>query len=120
MAARGATILTSGGRRLPAETFMLAPFTTALLPGELIQGLESPRLPNGTRWGYCKINRKIGEFAKAIGIALPGRLLAGAVEGPPTVLADPADIATRLPWLDAAARRLAGIAVQRAAAMRDA
>ena len=122
MVALGASIITSGGRRLAAEAFILAPFTTALQPGEIILAIEVPRLPPGARWGYCKINRKIGEFAKAIGVAIesPRRLLAGAVEGPPVLLDAPGDIAARLPHLDAAALRLAGIAVQRAIAMMEA
>lgn len=122
MAALGATILTSNGRRIPAERFVLAPFTTALAPGEIILAIEVPRLPTGARWGYSKINRKIGEFAKAIGIAVetPRRLLAGAVEGPPVLLDSLDDIPARLAHLDAAAQRLAGIAVQRAIAMMEA
>lgn len=122
MAALGATIILSGERRIPAEAFMLAPFTTALRGGEIILAVEIPRLPPGARWGYCKINRKIGEFAKAIGIAIetPRRLLAGAVEGPPTLVGSLDDIPVRLPWLDAAAQRLSGIAVQRAIAMMQA
>jgi carbon-monoxide dehydrogenase medium subunit len=122
MAALGATILTSANRRIPAKGFILAPFTTALTPGEIIRAVEVPRLPPGARWGYCKINRKIGEFAKAIGIAIesPRRLLAGAVEGPPVMLDSLEDIPARLPHLDAAGQRLAGIAVQRAIAMMQA
>jgi carbon-monoxide dehydrogenase medium subunit len=122
MAALSATIITSAGRRIPAEGFVLAPFTTALTAGEIILAVEVPRLPPGARWGYCKINRKIGEFAKAIGIAIetPRRLLAGAVEGPPVLLENLDEVATRLPHLDAAAQRLAGIAVQRAIAMMEA
>ena len=122
MAALGATIIVSDERRIPADAFMLAPFTTALRPGEIILAVEVPRLAAGTRWGYCKINRKMGEFAKAIGIALesPRRILAGAVEGPPTLLGSVNDIPARLPWLDAAAQRLTGIAVQRAIAMMQA
>ena len=123
MAALRGTIIAlgpDGERRIAADRFVLAPFTTALRPGEIIIAIDVPRLPDGARWGYCKINRKIGEFAKAIGIALPGRLLAGAVEGPPTLLDCIEDIPARLPWLDGAAQRLAGIAVQRAMAMRDA
>lgn len=121
MAALGATIITSQNRRIPAGGFILAPFTTALTPGEIILAVEVPRLPPGARWGYCKINRKIGEFAKAIGIAIetPRSLLAGAVEGPPVRLESLDDIPARLPHLDAATQRLAGIAVQRAIAMME-
>lgn len=122
MAALGATILTSGGNRLPADSFIRAPFTTALTPGEIILAVEIPRLPPEARWGYCKINRKIGEFAKAIGIAIstPARLLAGAVEGPPTLLDTVEEIPARLSWLDPAAQRLSAIAVTRAQAMMNA
>ncbi|WP_424811178.1 FAD binding domain-containing protein [Roseococcus sp. YIM B11640] len=122
MPALGATIIAMGAqgeRRIPAEGFMLAPFTTALQPGEIILAVEIPRITG--RWGYCKINRKIGEFAKAIGIAIeaPRSLFAGAVDGPPTRLDAPGDIPARLTWLDAAAQRLAAVAVQRAVAMME-
>lgn len=123
MAALGATIVALGAegeRRIPADAFMLAPFTTALKPGEIILAVEIPRIP--ARWGYCKINRKIGEFAKAIGIAIemPRRLLAGAVDGPPALLDSVDDIPARLTWLDTAQQRLSTIAVQRAIAMMEA
>jgi len=122
MAALGATVIALGAegeRRIPADAFMLAPFTTALRPAEIILAVEIPRVT--ARWGYCKINRKIGEFAKAIGLAIeaPRRLLAGAVDGPPTLLESIDDIPARLPWLDAAAQRLSTIAVQRAVAMME-
>lgn len=122
MAALGATIIALGAegeRRIPADAFMLAPFTTALRPGEIILAVEIPRVTG--RWGYCKINRKIGEFAKAIGIAIeaPRRLLAGAVDGPPALLRAVEDISARLTWLDAGARRLPTVAVQRAIAMME-
>lgn len=123
MPALGATIIAlgpDGERRIPAEAFMIAPFTTALQPGEIILAVEIPRV--ASRWGYCKINRKIGEFAKAIGIAIeaPRRLLAGAVDGPPMLIDSIVDIPTRLSWLDAAQQRLSEIAVQRALAMMEA
>ena len=119
MAALGATIIAlsaQGERRIPADAFMTAPFTTALKPGEIILGVEIPRVIG--RWGYCKINRKIGEFAKAIGIAIesPRRLLAGAVDGPPVLLHALDDIPARL---DAAHQHLATVAVQRAIAMME-
>lgn len=123
MAALGATVIalgTEGERRIPADAFMLAPFATALRPGEIILAVEIPRVTG--RWGYCKINRKIGEFAKAIGVAIetPRRLLAGAVDGPPMRLDSTSDIPRRLSRLDAAAQRLSTIAVQRAVAMMEA
>ena len=108
MAVLGATVITSTARRLPAETFMTAPFTTALHAGELIAEVEIPR--HAGPWGHCKLNRKIGEFAHAIGIALPGRLLVGAIEAPPMLVATPQD----------APSPLSRLALSRAIAMRDA
>ena len=108
MAALRATIITSAQRRLPAETFMTAPFTTALERGELIAAVEIPRHPGP--WGHCKLNRKTGEFAHAIGIAVPGRLLVGAIEAPPMVVTS----------LEDAPTPLHRVALARAMAMRDA
>jgi aerobic carbon-monoxide dehydrogenase medium subunit len=108
MAALGATIITSAGRRLPAETFMTAPFTTALRPGEIITAIEIPR--HAGPWGHCKLNRKTGEFAHAIGIALPSRLLVGAIEAPPLLVTG----------IDEAPTPLSRVALSRAIAMRDA
>lgn len=78
-----------GERRVPAAAFMLAPFTTALAADEILLAVEIPRLSDTARWGHRKVNRKTGEFAKAIGIAVRdparglARLVAGAVEAPP-------------------------------------
>lgn len=78
-----------GERRVPAAAFLLGPFATALAPDEILLAVESPRLSEGARWGHRKVNRKTGEFAKAIGLAVRdpargvARLVAGAVEAPP-------------------------------------
>ncbi|WP_160120619.1 FAD binding domain-containing protein [Rhodovarius lipocyclicus] len=120
MAALNATMIVAGQggeRRIPAREWMRAPFVTALAAGEILLAVEIPRLPPGSRWGYAKINRKVGEFAKALGVALPGVLLAGAIEGPPALLGSLDDLP---PGLDAQHRQLAAVAVTRAAAMRDA
>lgn len=126
MAALGATVIVlgpGGERRIAAEAFMLAPFVTALAAGELVLAVEVPRLPPGARWGHCKINRKVGEFAKAIGVAVETaqgrRLLAGAVEAPPVLLEGESELDARLPWLDPAARRRAAVALRRAVAMLE-
>ena len=58
--------------------------------------VELPRLSAQARWGYHKLCRKTGEFAKAIGVAVLdpsrglARVLAGAVEGAPVPLPDSA------------------------------
>ncbi|RVT96083.1 carbon monoxide dehydrogenase [Rhodovarius crocodyli] len=112
MVALGATMIAAGPggeRRIAARDWMRAPFVTALAPGEMLLAVEIPRLPPGSRWGYAKINRKVGEFASALGIALPGVMVAGAIEAPPALLHAIEGIPP-----------LAAVAVTRAVAMRDA
>lgn len=85
-----------GRRRIAAEGFFRGAFATALAADEVLVAVEVPRLGPQTRWGYRKLCRKTGEFAKAIGVAVldPGsgfaRVLAGAVEGPPVPLPETA------------------------------
>ena len=87
----------SGQRRIAAEDFVLGAFTTALSGDEVLVAVELPRLGAQARWGYHKLCRKTGEFAKAIGVAVldPGsglaRVLAGAVEGKPVTLPQTAE-----------------------------
>jgi carbon-monoxide dehydrogenase medium subunit len=126
-----------GARRVPAAGFVTGAFTTALAEDELLVAVEIPWLSEGARVGHCKINRKTGEFAQAIGLVVHdagrgvARVVAGAVEAPPVLLprtaeallagTDPlatleAELAARLPQLDADALRLRGIALGRALA----
>ncbi len=73
MAVLGATIIvqgTGGARSCPAAAFVRGPFATALGPAELIVAIEVPRLSPAARWGYHKVCRKTGEFARAIGAAV--------------------------------------------------
>ena len=122
LAARVIALGPAGERAIPAAEFMLAPFATALRPEEILLAVDIPRLPPGTRWGYCKISRKTGAFAQAIGVAVgsPPRLVAGAVEAPPVLLAAPEEAEARLSWLDPAARARAAVALRRALAMQQA
>ncbi len=82
----------AGQRRIAAEDFIRGAFTTALRTEEVLLAVELPRLGPQARWGYYKLCRKTGEFAKAIGVAAldPGRglarVLAGAVEAAPVLL----------------------------------
>ena len=95
MAAIGATIVIrgqAGERRVPAENFLAGAFTTELGDTELLAAVELPRLSAAARWGYYKVCRKTGEFAKAIGVAIQDpkiglfRVLAGSTEGRPVLL----------------------------------
>lgn len=127
--------------RYAADGFVQGAFTTHLGGDEVLAGVEVSLLSAGARWGYHKICRKTGEFAKAIGIAVldppheTSRVLAGAVKGPPVLLPRTAarlaedgaaaadmveeEIAETLPHLDGPGRRLHAVAVRRALAALD-
>ena len=95
MAVLGATIIiqgTGGTRSCPAAAFVQGPFATALASAELIVAIEVPRLSPAARWGYHKVCRKTGEFARAIGAAVVderrglARVVSGATGGAPIEL----------------------------------
>jgi carbon-monoxide dehydrogenase medium subunit len=87
-----------GTRYLPAKNFMKSSFTTELQQDELITAVRIPKCSRETRWGYHKLNQKVGEFAHAIGVVLhdpaKGRFRAviGAVESAPIVVDDARDL----------------------------
>lgn len=82
----------SGTRQVPAAEFMLSSFTTVIETGELLTHIHVPRLSADARWGYYKHNRKVGEFAEAIGSFVRDdargirRIVAGALSSPPVLL----------------------------------
>lgn len=86
-----------GRRTLDMTSFIRAPYTTALEPGELVVGIEVPAASADIRWGYEKFCRKVGELAEAIGAVVIdpqrrfARVVVGAVGGKPVIL----DAATR-------------------------
>ncbi len=108
LAALGAVIVAQGTAKQPkryaAETFVEGAFMTKLGENEVIVSIEVPRLSTAAKWAYHKINRKTGEFANAIGIAILDqkagltRVLAGAVDGPPIVLPKTADRLNEMGW----------------------
>lgn len=90
----------AGTRRLAMPDFITAPFTTALSAGEMITAIRVPRPKPGARFGYWKLQRKPGEFAKAsAAVLLDGgvRIAVGALEAPPLLLDDPAGLPDGLP-----------------------
>ncbi len=99
--ALGAALVAEGPggtrRRIAAEAFFQGAFTTALAANEVLVSVELPRLSAQARWGYHKLCRKTGEFAKAIGVAVLdparglSRVLAGAVEAAPVLLPQTAE-----------------------------
>src|SRR5436190_8685640 len=87
-----------GERTVAAENLVVSSFTTVLEPDELVRAVRIPRCSGRARWGYYKFNRKVGEFAHAIGAVLydpvHGRFRAviGAIETAPIVIADAASL----------------------------
>jgi carbon-monoxide dehydrogenase medium subunit len=85
-----------GRRVVPAEAFITGAYQTVLRPAELIEAIEVPRRPASERWGRCKIVRKVGEYADSMAVALmdqskrTARVVLGAVDGAPIVLAETA------------------------------
>ena len=81
-------------RRVPLGDFLVGALEVALRPGELLVSVRVPRVSETARWGYVKHCRKAGEFADAIGAVLlnpesgTGRLVIGAIDAPPLVIAD--------------------------------
>jgi carbon-monoxide dehydrogenase medium subunit len=95
MAVLNATIIVqgaNGARSCLATAFLQGPFATALGPAELITAIDLPRLSAAARWGYHKVCRKTGEFARAIGAAVLdeptglARVVCGATGGAPIEL----------------------------------
>jgi aerobic carbon-monoxide dehydrogenase medium subunit len=146
MAALNAAIVAhaAGGRRrrLAADGFMRGAFATSLAEDEVLTAIEVPRFSRHARFGFYKLCRKAGEFAKAIGIVVLdadrgiARVLAGAVDGAPLLLPASAarlrnagpqaatqavadEINGLLPHLAAAERALRATAVRRAIIQLD-
>lgn len=97
MAALGAEAVIQGAerqRRVPVETLMTGVFECSLAAGELLSGVQIPRLSRAARWGYYKHCRKTGELAHAIGAYLHDpdravcRAVIGATGGKPIVFSD--------------------------------
>jgi len=97
LAAMGAEVLIrgpAGQRALAIDDFMTGVFEVALDPGEILEAVRIPRLSGSARWGFCKISRKTGEMAQAIGAVLHDpersifRAVIGATESVPIVFPD--------------------------------
>jgi carbon-monoxide dehydrogenase medium subunit len=82
-----------GRRSLTATDFVTGPYMTALDQAELLESVVIPRRPRTERWGHYKVTRKTGEYADSMAIALfdpdsrKARIVVGAVDGAPLVLA---------------------------------
>ncbi len=128
-----------GRREEPAGNFMLGAYTVTLAEGELVAAIRLPRLSPAASWGYAKLNRKVGEFADAIGAVVidPSRrfcrVVLGGLDGTPCLLRDTAqaiakgergelpdlvrtEIERRLPRAAPDRKQIYGVALDRAIA----
>ena len=130
----------SGGSRvIPVAEFMLGAYSTVLDAREIVTAVEIPKRSGGARWGFCKLCRKVGEFADAIGAAVVDpdrrycRVVLGATGGAPALLPETAfelartaavpergvigrEVGALAPGAGAVGRRMFGAAVGRALA----
>ncbi|MGE0627150.1 MAG: xanthine dehydrogenase family protein subunit M [Hyphomicrobiaceae bacterium] len=76
MLALDATLHISGAggpRTERMDDFLQGAYSTALQPGEIVTGIEIPRLGGSARTAYVKVVRKSGAFANAIAcVVVPG------------------------------------------------
>jgi carbon-monoxide dehydrogenase medium subunit len=81
-------------RSLACSQFTTGIFATRLDEGEIIENVHIPKLSADARWGYIKLMRKAGEFADALAVAVADhgrghvRVVLGAANGPPLILAE--------------------------------
>ncbi len=59
-----------GTRVIPAREFFAGVMTTALAEDELLTEVRLPLLPPATRFGFCEFNRRAGDFALAMALAV--------------------------------------------------
>jgi carbon-monoxide dehydrogenase medium subunit len=69
----------SGERTIAARDFFLGALTVDLASGEIITGIELPKLPPRTGWGFEEVARRHGDFALAA-VAATLTVSGGAVE----------------------------------------
>jgi len=101
LAALGARLTlrsSTGTRFIDMDNFVVAALEPALRPGEVIETIHVPAMPDSAHWGYFKTCRKAGEYAHAIGavlidpIAGMARLVIGAIEAAPIIIKDPVEL----------------------------
>jgi carbon-monoxide dehydrogenase medium subunit len=90
-----------GTRSVPAESFFVTVFTTAIEPTDVVTGVRLPLLGPDDRIGFCEFSRRAGDFAIVMAmVAL--RLRDGAVAGARIALGGVADRAVRATAAEAA------------------
>jgi CO/xanthine dehydrogenase FAD-binding subunit len=95
LTALGGSVVTSGGRTVPAEEFFVTHFTTALEPGELLVETVWPAAAPAHRYAFEEFALRHGDFALCMAAAVAGpdglRVALGSVVDRPTLIeVDPA------------------------------
>ena len=84
----------SGTKLVAMSDFMLAAYTTILLPDDIIVAVHFPEVSSSARWAYQKFCKKTGEFAHASCAAYidpttkVARIVVGALDGAPCGLSE--------------------------------
>jgi len=79
-------------RAMPVEEFVRQSYSTAIGAAEILAAIEIPELSPKAAWGYCKLCRKVGEYAEASGVFVADpqrgvcRVVAGGAEPRPVFL----------------------------------
>ena len=82
----------AGARAEPLHSFVHGPFATNLAEGEVLTAVRVPRPSSGSRFGYCKLSAKSGEFAQAFAVVFEDpergarRAVIGAIERAPLIV----------------------------------
>jgi carbon-monoxide dehydrogenase medium subunit len=85
-------------RSLKCAEFATGIYETQLAEDEVVVSVRTPKLSADARWGYVKLARKSGEFANALAVAVAdparghSRIVLGAANGPPIVLAETSQV----------------------------
>ena len=93
----------SGRRELKCTEFTTGIFQTKLAENEIIESARVPKLSAETRCGYVKLCRKSGEFANALAVVVADprrgywRVVCGAANGAPLVLANTSRLVAEAP-----------------------
>ena len=95
------TLGASGKKNIPVTDFLRGHLTTSLTDEEIVTSIDVPKLPLGTRVGYQKFCRKVGEFAHSMAVAVipPGgtaRVVLGCAASTPVHLPSTAAFVARV------------------------
>lgn len=98
LGARLALRNSSGTRQVALSDFIVGALQSCLQPGELVAAIHIPQRRTTAQWGYVKACRKTGEFAHGQSAVLidpdagSARIVIGALDAAPILIAEPAEL----------------------------